>query len=1090
VPDDGRPPKPDAPGHTTAPRTMVVPQGGALSERAAVQATVRPAAGEPVPGYAPPPMPTAWRYEIRGEIARGGMGRVVEATDTVLGREVALKEALSLDPETVRRFERETRITAKLEHPSIVPVHDAGTSPAGAPFYVMRKVSGRPLEDLVATNERIVDRLALVPHIVAAANAIAHAHERGVVHRDIKPSNILVGDLGETIVIDWGLAKAIGETEERTAPSQAITAPVAIADDGLKTRAGIVFGTPGFMAPEQLRGAPVDERCDVYALGATLYHLLARRPPHYSKQADEMMKAAIASPPESLRTIVPGMPPELATIVDKALAHDARARYQDARALAEDLQRFLTGQLVASHHYSPRERLVRFVRRNRAIVAVSTAAVLALVTGGTFAIAHIVNERDRADEFARVAIREREEVTRSLQELKLTTARSQRENDPTRAVAMLQTLAMPQVWRQARAIAAAARLHGVAYSLPASPHTLSLELSRDGRRALAAGDDGRVRVFELAGHGAREIANVKAPTMARYADDERAIVVYRGSRLTIVDAQTGAPRELATPTAIAKLAVSGPVAFWADDAGAVWRLDVTRGDPEKVTVVGERVDALATSPDGRWIALAGADHVLSLDRTQPTLPPQELAVGRAHDLSWSADSAHLVALVDQDVLAFEMPTGTIVHRQYAGDRYAVAYSDDQIFTTARTGVTIVARGEPRARKLNGDYTLGLHEARGGTLVTGGPQGVVAVITPDDDQVVHTPQLRLTRVETSPHSPWIVGATDDRLLVWDLDQIEPRRIDQTTVEGAAFVTGDELVVTYADQPAQWIDLRTGAARPLGTIAEGLRALVPAPDGTKALLVDGTRHARMLAPGESMQDVGDAVELAVFASGEPVLATSSGEIRKAGAVLATHPAGVAALASSGHWVAATFADRTLWRVDLASGRNGSVELPAAPIRGALAVTETGRVVTANGATVLVWEGGAPTKLAAFDKPVAAVALIGATQVLAITTDGTAHAIELTGSVGAAMSNISPHASVAPVGLAASATPDGVLEVIDVAAGERWTIAAPKSGAFGSAQISPDGRRVLATTSSGVRVWTLALPDNPGATASWLAGLTNWR
>ena len=121
----------------------------------------------------------------------------------------------SRDPEALRRFQRETRITARLEHPSIVPVHDAGISPSGAPFYVMRKIGGRPLEELVgraADARRTGSRC--VPHIVAAAQAIAHAHERGIVHRDIKPSNILVGELGETIVIDWGLAKAIGEADE------------------------------------------------------------------------------------------------------------------------------------------------------------------------------------------------------------------------------------------------------------------------------------------------------------------------------------------------------------------------------------------------------------------------------------------------------------------------------------------------------------------------------------------------------------------------------------------------------------------------------------------------------------------------------------------------------------------------------------------------------------------------------------------------------------------------------------------------------------------------------------------------------------
>jgi len=207
--------------------TMQMPRGAVFDEDhtmpAPSNATVVPASGD-APATAPPAMPPELRYQYGDEIARGGMGRVVEATDTVLGRTVALKEALALDPEAIQRFHRETRITARLEHPSIVPIHDAGTSDTGAPFYVMRKISGRSLEELVGRAPELADRLALLPHIVAAANAIAHAHERGVVHRDIKPSNILAGELGETTVIDWGLAKAIGETDEvraRRAPSAA-----------------------------------------------------------------------------------------------------------------------------------------------------------------------------------------------------------------------------------------------------------------------------------------------------------------------------------------------------------------------------------------------------------------------------------------------------------------------------------------------------------------------------------------------------------------------------------------------------------------------------------------------------------------------------------------------------------------------------------------------------------------------------------------------------------------------------------------------------------------------------------------------------
>jgi len=223
-----------------------------------------------------------------------------------------------------------------------VPVHDAGTLPDGSPFYVMRKVSGRPLEQLVSDAKPLAKRLALLPQMLATANAVAHAHARGVLHRDLKPSNILVGPLGETVVIDWGLAKVIDEPDD---PSD----PFARATDDVHTRAGTIVGTPGFMPPEQLRGEPVDARSDVYALGATLYFVLARRPPHVGQTGDEMITAALAGPPTPIGTLVPGVPRELATIVDKALAYDRGARYRDAGGVAEELDRFLKGQLVASH---------------------------------------------------------------------------------------------------------------------------------------------------------------------------------------------------------------------------------------------------------------------------------------------------------------------------------------------------------------------------------------------------------------------------------------------------------------------------------------------------------------------------------------------------------------------------------------------------------------------------------------------------------------------------------------------------------------------------------------------------------------------
>ena len=290
------------------------------------------------------------RYRLGTELGRGGMGRVVEAFDVQLGRTVALKEVLPRGgPGTVRRFTREVQLTARLEHPSIVPLYDAGTGPDGRPYYVMRRVTGRPLDELIGRARGLGERLTLVPAVLAAIDAVAHAHRRGVIHRDLKPANILVGELGETVVIDWGLAKVIGEDDDETGDSMLTPG------DSLQTQLGSVFGTPGFMAPEQARGEELSTQGDVYALGATLYHLLAGTPPHAGNSATEVIDRTSRLEVRPLAEAAPGAPPELVALVGKALAFDPASRYPNAGALGEDVRRFLSGQLVAAHNYTPRQ---------------------------------------------------------------------------------------------------------------------------------------------------------------------------------------------------------------------------------------------------------------------------------------------------------------------------------------------------------------------------------------------------------------------------------------------------------------------------------------------------------------------------------------------------------------------------------------------------------------------------------------------------------------------------------------------------------------------------------------------------------------
>jgi serine/threonine protein kinase len=1074
-----------------------------LSAAAPLLPTAMPTTAMPWPAVAPPMMPRDWRYALHAEIARGGMGRVVEATDIVLGRTVAFKEALSIDPETLRRFQRETRITARLEHPAIVPVHDAGITPSGAPYYVMRKVSGRALEELVARANELNDRLALVPHIVAAAHAIAHAHARGIVHRDIKPSNILVGDLGETIVIDWGLAKAIGEADDSDGPVQRVLEPAE--DTSIKTRAGVVFGTPGFMAPEQLRGAPVDERCDVYALGATLYHLLARRPAHHHKRAEHMMRAAVDGPPTPLAAIVQGVPPELATIVDKALAHDACDRYQDAGALAEDLQRFLTGQLVASHHYTARERLVRYVRKHQAAFAIAALSTVAIVAGSVFSFVRITSERNRANEQAELAVAEkriaeqqREEVTKKARELTLTNARHASATDPTRAVAMVKPLASSELWRHARDVGAAARAHGVAFSLPASRQTLSLELSRDGQRALVAGDDGIVRIVDLERRTAKELANLGGAARARFADGERKIVLVQGNQLTIIDTTSNARREITAPTPIARLEISGPLAYWVDSADAVWKLDLAGGSPVEVSL-SEPVKQVLPSPDGRWLAFGGTRHLLLADRSRPTLPPEIITEGVTHHLSWSADSQRLAVQIDDEVIDINtVPAPQIFDRYLGRARFGLAYSGGKIYSSGPLGVRQLSRPEARVRVPDPGHTLGVQEGRDRVVISAKPQGEIVVLSEYGDHTLKAP-VPIHLVATSARGPWIVAAAEQMLLVWSLDGFEPRAYENDPPTSARFVTPDTMIVTYFDDSAEWIDLRTREVTTLGMMSP-LHAVVAAPDGAEAIAIDSTRKGWRVAgvgkplplPGETMA-ASFVDNTRVVIAGEGGLRLEDQRLRTQLALLA-HAPDVRALVTTGRdggWIAASFADGLVWRKHLAGKVEDKLVLAPIPGQAPIALGPSGVVVIGAGTELKLWRpDGTVDTLVADAAPIVKVALVEPGVVLALSDDGSGRLVDLPTRTVTALP-VSPHASIADDGgLVAAPTVSGGVEIIDAAASWRWPLASPQKGMpqFSQLEIARDGSRVLALTQHSVVVWNLELPRSAEDTASWLDRLTN--
>ena len=334
-------------------------------------------------------------YTLGDEIARGGMGRIVAARDRRLDRDVAIKELLDNSPDVRARFELEARITARLQHPAIVNILEAGTTPGGEPFYVMKLVRGESLDKAIAARPTLEARLGLLPNVIAVVDALAYAHSLRVIHRDLKPGNVLVGAFGETVVIDWGIAKDLATPDTTLDLEPARPAPSSPVD---ATIAGSIMGTPAYMPAEQAMGGKVDERADVYALGAMLYHLLAGAPPYTGKTTDDILVGVIKGPPPPLASRQAGIPRDLVTIVGKAMAHDASQRYADASQLAADLKKFQTGQLVGAHRYSTWQLVRRFVHRHRTAFAIGAIAVTLLAVLGIVSVRRIIDERARTEE--------------------------------------------------------------------------------------------------------------------------------------------------------------------------------------------------------------------------------------------------------------------------------------------------------------------------------------------------------------------------------------------------------------------------------------------------------------------------------------------------------------------------------------------------------------------------------------------------------------------------------------------------------------------------------------------------------------------
>lgn len=320
------------------------------------------------------------RYVDLGLVSRGGMGEVRKVRDLHLDRVLAMKliRPVRASIETdggpdgwTARFLREAWVTSHLQHPAIVPVHDRGIRPDGALYFTMKYVRGDTLADVLARCSTLRERLELLGPFTVVCQAIAYAHSQGVVHRDLKPRNIMIGEFGETVVLDWGIAKLQGD------PEPAVSATLGVTTG--QTEVGTILGTPGYMSPEQAAGEPgsVDERTDVWALGAILFEILTGSPPFEGGPLTALVLAR-AGRTRSVRSVRADAPLELAAIADKALSPERADRFRDAGEVAEQVEAYLTGARVGAYRYSSLELAARFTRRNRALVGFTLAAAVTM----------------------------------------------------------------------------------------------------------------------------------------------------------------------------------------------------------------------------------------------------------------------------------------------------------------------------------------------------------------------------------------------------------------------------------------------------------------------------------------------------------------------------------------------------------------------------------------------------------------------------------------------------------------------------------------------------------------------------------------
>jgi WD40 repeat protein len=785
------------------------------------------------------------RYEQVAEHARGGLGRVVRAVDKRLGRTVAVKELLRRNESSEARFMREALITARLEHPGIVPVHEAGRWPNGDPYYVMKLVEGKTLKEQITQCATLRERLALLPHVIAVADAVGYAHSEGVIHRDLKPSNIMVGSFGETIVVDWGLARdRKGDLPE---PDSGEYVPSS-GSGPCSTVSGKVVGTPAYMSPEQARGELVDERADVYAIGAVLYELLAGTPPHADTTPQATLDRVLAGPPLPLASAVPSVPGELGTIVAKAMARNPDDRYATATALAEDLRRFQTGKLVSAHTYSTWSLMRKKLAQHRGVVTIAVASAIALGAVGVESFRRVVHERNIArSERGRTedALSQAEKRKRELVQLQAMTALPK---DPTATIAWLKTyeIADEDRGRVLDTIDEALALGVARHVFRPGDWVFDAMFTPDGQTLVVAARDSKLRAYDLRSGQVRTLGVAPSPPEVLQLTPDGTSVIIGGSlgEVTVWPLAGGPSRTLLAGTGrmtmSLQLSPDGTHVLVDRDKGILESVPLAGGEPTYLGAKSVLRTVIASEDWSHQVVVTSPNTVAALTGTSP---PRTLGqTAKAIALIQVSPKGDLV-LVHDGATVWSVPyaggkleklapyDGKLLSVEWSPDRKTIAlcgHRNDIVLVDLATGVSRELRGHTDAL-----YTVQWSKD-GRRLLSASDDGTARVWTVSDgaSSVLRGHDDDVYKARFSADERQVATSSlDGSVRVWSLDQPGSRTLTEGGQIESLTVADDQALIKTPTGVARW-SIATGQREPVFSWASeqhNLGLAVPSSDG---------------------------------------------------------------------------------------------------------------------------------------------------------------------------------------------------------------------------------------------------------------------